>query len=1423
MTDEIKKLMLVNYGYPKTDDPTFLEQIYKKREFYGHIIQPRPDINDYDAVKKYRDAICSGKAGLYEHQAMLSNFINPDTPYRGLLLFHGLGTGKCISGTSLVYVNGLLLKIQDIWNIYKTDIIYDVEGCWSKPSMELHVNSYDKNKIIKKEVNMLYREKINQKIKKIELENGSVISITNSHKLLTKNGWTNNFSVDDFVCVPNIIRNFSESYNVFSQDDAILFGYLFNNTKQKTYFDDVYHELFFKYEKQEIIYNIIKKLKIEIIEKKTKSVILNLNRFKFSSIDDNILCNLLNSQESIIKIFIRTFILNNNNNQSDIVIKSSLKNKLFIPSFLLLCKISHVTDLVIKDGNIIMQASSINNFLNNILNDEITFIKIKKIEELLHDDYVYDLEIQDTHCYVAENIVCHNTCAAIAIAEQFKNMVNKYGTKIYVLVPGPAIKENWKKELIICTGNEYMKGLNTKYLSKEELEKGRKNAVISALQYYRFISYRSFYKRVIGEKITDKVLSEDDKVKAIYRKTEEGEFAREYSVDRIYNLNNSLIIVEEAHGLTNNSYGEALAYIIKNSENLKVILLSATPMKNSAVDIVELLNYIRPQDSQIERDKIFTQDRVHLIDLKEGGLEYLKKMSKGYVSRVKGNDPLTFARKVNMGEKPKEFRFIKIIRCYMSDFHREIYDITLKENQDDVLDRKLGAVANFVFPGFDQDSTSLTGYYAKDGSNIVKNQLRQNKEKLNKKIIKDLLNGEEVEDFMYINANDVITGKIYSIKYLKQFSTKFYQAMMNLNNLVYGKEGPKTSFVYCNLVKHGIEIFQQVLLQNGYLEYDENQNYVIYPHTVCYFCGREYQNHTDKSIPAHTFHPATFVTFTGKTDDEIAETIPEDKQRIIDDAFNIIENKNGKIIKILLGSKVMNEGITLKQVGQIHILDVYFNLTKVDQTEGRGIRTCSHYKLMDINNKFPEVKVYKYATSLQEGVLSAEEELYQNAEAKYILIKKVERALSECAVDCPLNMNGNIFKEEVEKYKDCETNPNNPCPPECDFTSCEYKCDDVLFNAKYYDPNSKMYKKLSKADLDYSTFSNSLARHEIDFSKKKIKEMYLNNYVYTIDKIIEYVKKYQSESKLELFDKFFVYRALDELIPLSENDFNNFSDIIYDKFSRPGYLIYVDNFYIYQPFDQKTDVPMYYRVNYDKVLYGNISIKNFIKNTDEYKEYIKHNQKKIDKNKKVVTTYDFDSVLDYYDARQENKYVGIIDREYGIKKNITAEDLADVFKIREKRPKILLSKRGTGIQTLKGSVCFNSKTKEYLEILSKKLEIDSEKTDNRVSLCDKIKDKMLYLEKYAEGKDKKTYVIIPANHDVYPFPYNLEDRIEFTKKKINDKLNFNVDFDVDKKMIKNLPTYKIKIKNSSKIEPSSNFLTALGFKLLNGSWIVEYN
>ena len=269
------------------------------------------------------------------------------------------------------------------------------------------------------------------------------------------------------------------------------------------------------------------------------------------------------------------------------------------------------------------------------------------------------------------------TCSAISLAEQFKDQVKKYNTKVYVLIPGPNTRENFKSELLFCTGETYLKNKELlSQLNKGEQDRERKIGIYASLQNYKILSYKTFYKKVLGEKILEKKIDDDNKIKSTYRRNDEGEIERELVVDRINNMDNSIIIVDEAHNLTNNEYGEALKKIIKISQNLKVILLTATPMKNLADDIVDLLNFLRPLDDQIKRDKIFTSDKNYLMDFKDGGLEYLKNMSRGYISFYRGNIPFSFAKKVDKGKIPDGLLFTPVVKCQMEEFQLTSY----KEN-----------------------------------------------------------------------------------------------------------------------------------------------------------------------------------------------------------------------------------------------------------------------------------------------------------------------------------------------------------------------------------------------------------------------------------------------------------------------------------------------------------------------------------------------------------------------------------------------------------------------------------------------------------------------------------------------------------------------------------------------------------------------
>ena len=146
------------------------------------------------------------------------------------------------------------------------------------------------------------------------------------------------------------------------------------------------------------------------------------------------------------------------------------------------------------------------------------------------------------------------------------------------------------------------------------------------------------------------------------------------------------------------------------------------------------------------------------------------------------------------------------------------------------------------------------------------------------------------------------------------------------------------------------------------------------------------------------------------------------------------------------------------------------------------------------------------------------------------------------------------------------------------------------------------------------------------------------------------------------------------------------------------------------------------------------------------------------------TNRDSSLAQEYYDSREEFEYVGIIDQESTRKKNSVNKENKDMFKIRNKRPKILSKKRETGVPSFKGAVCKTSKDKEMLTSIAKKINLEISDSMIRTDICDIIRDKLYHMEKYATSKDnnKLTYLIIPTNHPnkIYTFPLCLEDRIK---------------------------------------------------------------
>ncbi|NJD75735.1 MAG: hypothetical protein FIB08_01380 [Candidatus Methanoperedens sp.] len=131
------------------------------------------------------------------------------------LLADQMGLGKCLLPDTMVYIDGILMAIGEVWDRYHTEIHFDGVGYWSIPSKRLYTNSIDPNgRIVRSQIEMLYKQEIDEKIRTVVLADGSEVSSTLSHKFLCPDGWSN--EIGKYVCVP--ARLLQHGYKSMNKD-----------------------------------------------------------------------------------------------------------------------------------------------------------------------------------------------------------------------------------------------------------------------------------------------------------------------------------------------------------------------------------------------------------------------------------------------------------------------------------------------------------------------------------------------------------------------------------------------------------------------------------------------------------------------------------------------------------------------------------------------------------------------------------------------------------------------------------------------------------------------------------------------------------------------------------------------------------------------------------------------------------------------------------------------------------------------------------------------------------------------------------------------------------------------------------------------------------------------------------------------------
>lgn len=127
--------------------------------------------------------------------------------------------------------------------------------------------------------------------------------------------------------------------------------------------------------------------------------------------------------------------------------------------------------------------------------------------------------------------------------------------------------------------------------------------------------------------------------------------------------------------------------------------------------------------------------------------------------------------------------------------------------------------------------------------------------------------------------------------------------------------------------------------------------------------------------------------------------------------FNADDNLNGEVIKVILVSSAGAEGISLKAVRQVHIIEPHWNEARIIQVIGRTIRLCSH---IDLEPDKRKVEVYRYYAYIK-NFETSDIKVHKIASKKMKMINLFEDFIKKSALDCMLFKKRNKINRCIEE------------------------------------------------------------------------------------------------------------------------------------------------------------------------------------------------------------------------------------------------------------------------------------------------------------------------------------------------------------------------------------------------------------------------
>jgi len=376
---------------------------------------------------------------------------------------------------------------------------------------------------------------------------------------------------------------------------------------------------------------------------------------------------------------------------------------------------------------------------------------------------------------------------------------------------------------------------------------------------------------------------------------------------------NSLIILDEVHHLVvhelekgkekDTDYHEIHAFL-HAVQHKKLLLMTATPMRNSPREIAPLLNLMLPLDRQFAigdafEEEYFARNKASILPV----LEWKPTMEtrfqravQGYVSVVKKKVDV---RVLYRGVVYPPMKHFPLAAHAMSAHQTLGYEKALEK------DTELAKGKKKVEASFYSHAVQASLMVFPDGSYGIKNTQKY-------------FTGAGFTPAFFTESGLRRQASSYEDveKNLQRVDTMSATYAHIIRQIILNPH--KLFYVYCDKI-NGSGLWTCVMLLTKCFRYSLLKG----------------SRNFDWKQPARR---CIFLNDTGTT------TTKTDIPRLIE-TFNDPRNRFGDYVQVIFGTDKTREGITLKNIGSIHVVSPDWNFGKIYQAIGRGVRLLSHEAL----------------------------------------------------------------------------------------------------------------------------------------------------------------------------------------------------------------------------------------------------------------------------------------------------------------------------------------------------------------------------------------------------------------------------------------------------------------------------------------------